>query len=498
MTEFTLSIFEPNSLLPHRAGIAGLALALSALPLQDAPLTWKVTEDSVQLTWNGTAKEAIQWVLKQTYQVENGYLRVPALKLDPQGAYTFTAGVTSTFLQHSQQRKLDKSPTTLSFQIDDGQPSLNISYRPLLNCYYTGDFKEAFSSKGKFKSAIPLKGHHLPGLVECFANGAYKESPEGYMALLFLPLACNYYQLPGYRSAVAIPEVTNLVQWVKQRQRLAGKTAQNLTDKQRQLIERSYRNYRTTSAAESALAMLLKERFVEDSQDFRIKYCEVYQLGKQPWNGQQSYLKQAVHRVHATEKVLDIYQSAYYLFPSVVRKTNKDETWLAMSKVLPWIAQNLVQNSAWYTGFFEFQKANELYERKGLIKMTQYLNDDEQTLFNAVQGAFRLFLRGQNQQAQKQGRPLDYSQVTDKVVYRLQRPSTQQEFAAALVDFLSQYRSKTAKGSGPQLFHWLHRQTNWKQARDLSLLAIATYQGKGADGQDKKHQEESEIAEINV
>lgn len=128
----------------------------------------------------------------------------------------------------------------------------------------------------------------------------------------------------------------------------------------------------------------------------------------------------------------------------------------------------------------------------------QYLNEDEQTLFDAVQGAFRLFLRGQNQQAQKQGRPLDYGQVTDKVIYRLQRPSTQQEFATALVDFLSQYRSKAAKGSGPQIFQWLHREANWKQARDLSLLAIATYQGKGSNGEDSETQEDMEPAAINV
>lgn len=498
MSEFTLSIFEPNSLLPHRAGIAGLALALSALSIDDAPITWDVTEDFVQLTWQGTDQKAIQWILEHTYHVKDGYLQVPALKLDDQGAYTFTAGVTSTFLQHSKQRKQEKTSTTRTFQIDDGQPELNISYRSLLDCYYTGDFKEAFGSKGEFKSAIPLKGHHLPGLVECFANGAYKESPEGYVALLFLPLACNYYQLPGYRSAVAIPEVTNLVQWVKQRQRLAGKTVQNLTDKQKLLLERSYRNYRTTSAAESALAMLLRERFLENTQDFRIEYCEVYQLGKQPWDGNQSYLKQAVYRVRADDETLDIYQSAYYLFPSKIRKTDKGETWLAMSKVLPWIAQNLVQQRSWYAGFFEFRKANELYERKGLIKMTQYLNDDEQTLFDTVQGAFRIFLRGQNQQAQKQGRPLDYAQVTDKVIYRLQRPSTQQEFATALVDFISQYRGKAAKGSGPQIFHWLHREANWKQARDLSLLAIATYQGKGSNGGDSETQEDTEPAEINV
>jgi hypothetical protein len=31
MTNITLSIFNPNTLLPHRAGIAGLALALSEI-----------------------------------------------------------------------------------------------------------------------------------------------------------------------------------------------------------------------------------------------------------------------------------------------------------------------------------------------------------------------------------------------------------------------------------------------------------------------------------
>ena len=172
MSEFTLSIFEPNSLLPHRAGIAGLALALSAMPSDSARVRWQVTEDTVLLSWDCCDREAAQWLLEQTYQIKDGYLNVPALKLKNQAAYTFTAGVTSTFLQHSKQRSQEKTPTTLSFQIEEGQPTLNISYRPLLDCYYTGDFKEAFSSKGAFKSAIPLKGHHLPGLVECFANGA--------------------------------------------------------------------------------------------------------------------------------------------------------------------------------------------------------------------------------------------------------------------------------------------------------------------------------------
>lgn len=106
MTTLTLSLFDPNTLLPHRAGIAGLALALSAFPQNDAPLQWEVTEEEVRLTWACSDREAVEWLAHNTYQIEDGYLNVPALQLDRQGKYTFTQGVTSTLLQHGQQRKL--------------------------------------------------------------------------------------------------------------------------------------------------------------------------------------------------------------------------------------------------------------------------------------------------------------------------------------------------------------------------------------------------------
>jgi hypothetical protein len=72
LTEITLSIFDPNTLLPHRAGIAGLALALSAINPTNAPMQWEVTEDAVNLSWAGSDLEAVQWLLDQTYRCEKG------------------------------------------------------------------------------------------------------------------------------------------------------------------------------------------------------------------------------------------------------------------------------------------------------------------------------------------------------------------------------------------------------------------------------------------
>lgn len=475
MRKFTLSIFDPNFLLPHRAGIAGLALVLADLEPQrhQAPLTWQVTDESVELQWQGKDKDVVRWLLNKTYQIkEPGYLNVPALKLDEQGQYSFTRGVLSTFLQHNKQRQFKEKTITRTFLIEPGEPEIQIEIKPLSECYYTEEEKinDAFNREGAFKKEIPVKGNHLPGLLECPVNGAYGESPEGFLALLFLPVACGYYELPpqtiggksSKRSALVIPEVQNLTHWVKRRRALPGRT---------------YRDFRSSSASESALSFLLQEKTIEEFRQFRVTYCEVYQLGKQIWDAQQSYLKQAVYRFQATDEVLDLYEVARQTFPARIQQNKNQENWLRTSTTLSWICDNLITGKPWYAGFFEFRKANQIYghERKGLVKMTEYLNAEEQVLFDVVQAAFRKYLSGQINQAEKQHRDLDYQQVTDKVIYRLKRPSTQQEFATALVSFLSQFRSKNAQGKGPQIFHWIHREKHWRRARDLVLLAIATY-----------------------
>lgn len=477
MSQFTLSIFDSNFLLPHRAGVAGLALALSELESQrdQAPLKWKITNEAVELEWEGSDQAVVKWLLDQTYRINNqGYLEVPALKLDEQGQYTFTQGLLSTFLQHSQQRELDSASVTRTFLIDPDQPEIQIDVKPLLSCYYTREMKDAFNNKGAFKKEIALKGNHLPGLVECSVNGPYQESPEGFLALLFLPLACSYYELPLQRfkdklkgrSALVIPNIQNLTHWVNSRRAMPGRT---------------YRDFRSSGAGESALHFLLQEKVVEEVQQFRVNYCEVYQLGKQAWDEKQDYLKQAVYRVQVTDEVLHLYEVARQVFSPRVRQNENGKNWLDDSRALPWICDNLIAGKPWYAGFFEFRKRNGVYERKGLVTMTEYLDSKEQVLFDVVQGAFSKYLYGQIQQAKKQGRPLDYGQVTDKVIYRFQRPSTQQEFATALVDFLSQFRSKAARDKGPQIFHWVHREENWRRARDLVLLAIATYTSKKGD-----------------
>jgi hypothetical protein len=79
MTEINLSLLDPNTLLPHRAGIAGLALALSAIDRLDAPLNWQIDDCSVTLSWQGNDRDVVNWLMAQAYRIEGGYLNPPAL-----------------------------------------------------------------------------------------------------------------------------------------------------------------------------------------------------------------------------------------------------------------------------------------------------------------------------------------------------------------------------------------------------------------------------------
>jgi CRISPR-associated protein Cas8a1/Csx13 len=292
MPEFTLSIFDPNTLLPHRAGIAGLALALSVLDPKDAPLNWEVTEDAVKLSWEGSDRDTVTWLMQNTYVIEDGLLVAPSLNLQAQDRYAFSAGVLNTFLQFSSGNKeFAKEKESLTYAVDDSE--ISTTYRRVLWCYYTDPTKlTAFTDKGVLKSKIQLTSKHLPGLIQDFASGkCYEDTPEGFLSLLFLPLACSFFQLPYVPHpdskkktkvptyAIVIPEIANLLTWRRRRRDFSGRIC---------------KSFRSSGAAEAGLRVLLQERLLEELQIHKSLYCEVYRIGPQKWDTSQIGLKQAV------------------------------------------------------------------------------------------------------------------------------------------------------------------------------------------------------------
>jgi hypothetical protein len=96
-------------------------------------------------------------------------------------------------------------------------------------------------------------------------NGAYQESPEGFLALLFLPIAWGYYKLPSticwWQTAAAIGGCHPM-----------SLTLRNGLGAVQSLSGRTYRDFRSSGSGESALSLLLQEKTLEDVQQFRVDY----------------------------------------------------------------------------------------------------------------------------------------------------------------------------------------------------------------------------------
>ena len=80
MTELKLHIGHPGLTLLHRAGLAGLWMTLKQIEQEIPPekwpgsLTWKLTPRQVQLSWQGNDFEVIDWLLKESFQLNNGLI----------------------------------------------------------------------------------------------------------------------------------------------------------------------------------------------------------------------------------------------------------------------------------------------------------------------------------------------------------------------------------------------------------------------------------------
>jgi hypothetical protein len=254
----------------------------------------------------------------------------------------------------------------------------------------------------------------------------------------------------------------------------------------------SYYNFFASNSYDAALNFLLQER-----SNKTIAGCEVYQLGKQIWNANQN-TKQAVVKARVNPASLEIYGIAFDKFRPQLRKTKKDVAFLSQSQALPWIAENILANNPWWTGFAEWnEKQEQIYESKGLTEMTEYLDPIAKKFFDVVQSSYRVYLSQKYKEAQEQGRPIDYNQVQQKLIFSFRNKRLHMEFVMRITDFFFQYKGKEGLDSEDvygDIEHWLYNKQNWLKAKSAAMLAITFYKAKPKDIDAESEVETEEVA----
>jgi CRISPR-associated protein Cas8a1/Csx13 len=229
------------------------------------------------------------------------------------------------------------------------------------------------------------------------------------------------------------------------------------------------------------------------------------------WASQQKSCVATIHVAPGNDKVLDRFERALaHLRPRIAVRnirestgrgrqkivTERREAFRADSIVRPLMADNLALGRKWYSGFFQLMtrinpangrpyRDQLSFERKGLHDMiadnTMWDAAGEATVVRAVHEALRnrygrIADENKNNPGAMKNR---FRSEYDRWRLAFAGAKTPDQFRKALCDLFSRAGGNVVlKQSWEEVLPML-RIANWQHARDLALLALCSYQGRG-------------------
>lgn len=504
--EFDLG--DPGFTLLHRAGLAGLWMTLKQLEKEQvAPpecLNWQLTRRQVTLSWEGNDQKVLEWLLSESFQINNGLIALRGLDsktMRKDSQVIVHQGILGTFLQHNSTHK-SAGTQTISLQLEDDKPEIVVTYKALQSYAYQNFASNLCDKQGRLlKKPISVAGWLNPGAVVrhvAFSDTSFEEPPEQALVLLFAPVACYYYILKSKlrdkraQYALVIPEITDLQRYAQYRQNP-------------QLRNATYKDFHAFSLGDAGLRFLTYETTVETAGTFKFPSCQVLTLGTVAWATQQK-TRTDLYVVKADAEICENYQVCCSCFS--IRVAGKKTGFVPPSLVRELIAENLARTQPWYSGISDKVNSNELfkqltYERGGLYEMVQKAQWDERErlLVQACHEAIS-YTYGQVAKNTKPGDRPNFEKVTIRIRTGLGRCKNAESFREFITDFWSRAgRIPTLQAHWQDLMELVMDDKCWKKARDLALLALASYKGKGVSELDEDVEQadvEDELIDIGL
>lgn len=542
----TMQLFAPGMSLLHRAGLGGLACTLKAMEKTDssgervvpdsklpAPFDrdtppWEITDDSVTLRFGKPekAEKYLKTLFEFAFDIgkKDGLIRLPGqFNSDPSAAVLadLQQGLTLTFLQHGKVRQLAKEPTTVSYDPEgEGVPGVEVTYRRCSGFKHQEGWKEFVDANGCLSSKlIRLDGPICPGTVvrhvAFSGDSAVEDPPERMLPLYFALVGCLPLSVNRGVAALLVPEVENLSEFIWDRPAMTPTTAKDA---------------QIANAADAALQSQWRLRHnptraahvQKKSRELaRGAIRGVYAMTFTPtaWASQQKSRVATIHIPHADEKMLVRFERALMHLPlrivprkvkeSIGRGKNKTvvertESFRADSVIRPLIAENLALGRPWYAGFIRLVTKtnpatdkpyrNQLpFERKGLHAMisdpTMWDKEGETLIVKAVHQAI-FYTRGKIKNdtdgpGKKTPSPAvknRWEKFEERLRLDLVGAKTEGQARLVLANLFSRAGRLPALQEGWEKILPLIR-LEWQLARDLGLLALASYMGKGESDQ---------------
>lgn len=502
MESLTCDLFEPGMTPLHRAGLGGLVSSLrwieKSIPDAERPAgQWTIDERSVTLTWED-AVAFFDPLFRFAFQLQEGliYLLGQYGELPPrlEVRAALHEGLLLSFYDHGPTSRGSKKAVEGTYEIDEKPVSYR--YLPLWWYKHQRDGSTLLRESLQGRTGAGLTRTFFPGAAQ--RHAAYKVSQvtqpaQLLLPLLFAPVGVMALRAGGKRvndrgkrrfkkgAALLIPALNSLSE------------VHNLLPA---FLPKTVRDCQIASVADAALQaeIRLRSRDLLDSETLSSLRC--VWCCPADWNSRLQPPSMVIEvNADTTEATLDMFETAMAVFtPPSPRQNKKGEYFWPRSYVRPLIAENLVSGRPWYVGFSHLMTAQDPLsnnpirdylspERKGLSAMTQKITWDapgEKIIVRAVHEAMRCRYgriaaeNAKNQAAMKKRMTREY----ERQRLAFAGAKTADALRYALADLWSRAGSNSVlRESWPHVLPLLSNE-KWQLARDLALLALASYQGK--------------------
>ncbi|MEG4351778.1 type I-MYXAN CRISPR-associated Cas8a1/Cmx1 [Microcoleus sp. LAD1_D3] len=499
--EIVLNLHSPHYTDMHAAGLAGLWMTLRQFNREGISydkLKWDLGEYEVALNIQGSHLEAIEWLIQQSFLLNDGLIGfrgIDSENLLPESRVALHQGLLNTFLQQGILSKSDGIKSQ-SFEIDEGELPLVVSYKSLTE-YSHQKFAKNLCDRAGFLLEKPLAvaGWLNPGATVKHTAFAGKTSIEqnalDALVLLYAPVVCCYFKIRSFAkgekasAALIIPEILNLKQFAETRMSYAKR-------------HQAYKNFHASGIGDAALRFLVTyESAVEIAKTYKVSRCRAVIFGKTPWNQKQKSPTDK-YSVTADAKICAAYQKAQNAFKDKYVVYGDSGSAIVPSLAKGLIADALIKHLPWYGELAEKITSKELfdrlcYESKGFRDMVEYAEWKEashgrfvEACHDALRGIYAGSFKQGNAEAKRQnaseehGKNLGEKRISDEREKVRSKMIRCKNFSA-FCSFITEFWSKAGFSRVQQEYQaelWNLVLDDWEMARNLVLLSLVSYKGR--------------------
>jgi CRISPR-associated protein Cas8a1/Csx13 len=368
----------------------------------------------------------------------------------------------------------------------------------------------AVSDNGTLSSELHEIDNKLyPGGIvrhDRFGESAVQETDAGLICMHFSLIGCLTLSVNRVTAVLLVPEVRDLLAFYQSRP---------------WLTPRSAKDCRIAGAADAALQAQVRIRARRTAEEIEIPACYAMTCRPTQWNKKQKPRVATTLVPAGSDSILDRFERALtWLPPRLVvpqqpapkksRRTKKAkqlQPFWSDSIVRPLIAENLALRREWYRGFVNLMVKinpatnkpyrNQLpFEKGGLHAMTadpeMWDDEGEALVVKAVHEAIRHTLGrikeetdGPGNKPPSQATKNRWTKFWETMRIALAGAKTANDARHALCNLFSRAGRVPALVDGWQAVLPKLADHRWQLTRDLALLALASYAGRGESDEDK-------------